>query len=45
MQMKKDAETLAGVHTNTHTHTHTHTDNLVNKEIINIISTQNKPIN
>ena len=41
MQMKKDAETLAGVHT----HTHTHTDNLANKEIINIISTQNKPIN
>ena len=35
MQMKKDAETLAGVHT----HTHTHTDNLANKEIINIIST------
>ena len=39
MQMKKDAETLAEVHT------HTHTDNLANKEIINIISTQNKPIN
>ena len=37
MQMKKDAETLAEVHT--------HTDNLANKEIINIISTQNKPIN
>ena len=37
MQMKKDAETLAGVYT--------HTDNLLNKEIINIISTQNKPIN
>ena len=41
MQMIKDAETLAGVHT----HTHTHTDNLTNKESINIISTQNKPIN
>ena len=43
MQMIKDAETLAGVHT--HTHTHTHTDNLTNKKILNIISTQNKPIN
>ncbi len=41
MQMIKDAETLAGVHT----HTHTHTDNLTNKKILNIISTQNKPIN
>ena len=39
MQMIRNARTLAGVCI------YTHTDNLVNKEIINIISTQNKPIN
>ena len=37
MQMIKDAEPIAGVYT--------HTDNLTNKESINIISAQNKPIN